>query len=77
MNIIKQINLPELLVQTGEEDEDILFKSKAKIYRWKEEEWKERGSGKLKILRSRITKKIRVLMRQDRTLRIIANFLSK
>ena len=45
MNIIKQINLPELLVQTGEEDEDILFKSKAKIYRWKEEEWKDERRG--------------------------------
>jgi len=72
---IPKINLPEVLLQTGEEDEDILFKSKARIYRWKEGEWKERGTGITKILRHKSTMKIRMLMRQDKTFKIIANFL--
>jgi len=52
---------------TGEENEDILFKSRSKLYRWRESEWKERGTGILKLLRDKTTKKIRILMRQDKT----------
>jgi len=59
---------------TGEEDEDILFEAKVKSYRFTEGEWKERGLGPLKILEHRASKKIRVLMRRDKTLKICANF---
>jgi len=69
------VNLPEVENKSGEENDDILFKTKAKIYRFRENEWKERGQGDLKLLRNRLTKKIRLVMRQERTLKVVANFL--
>ena len=38
-----------------------------------EKEWKERGTGELKILKHKQTKAYRVLMRRDKTLKICAN----
>lgn len=48
---------------------------RAKLFRFDKgaEEWKERGTGDLKLLRSQETGKIRVLMRRDKTLKICAN----
>lgn len=59
---------------TGEEDEDILFEAKVKSYRFTDGEWKERGLGPIKLLEHKTSKKIRVLMRRDKTLKICANF---
>lgn len=39
-------------------------------------EWKERGIGQAKFLRSKETKKIRFVMRQDKTLKIRSNHIS-
>ena len=51
---------------------------KVKLFRIKDGQWKERGNGDLKLLRDRKTKQIRLLMRQDKTLKIVANhFLSQ
>jgi Ran-binding protein 1 len=36
-------------------------------------EWKERGTGDVKLLQHKETKKIRVLMRRDKTHKICAN----
>jgi Ran-binding protein 1 len=47
---------------------------RAKIYRWRDAEWKERGTGQLKILRHRENNKIRFIMRQEKTLKVVANF---
>eukprot|EP00826_Nyctotherus_ovalis_P002224 TRINITY_DN10426_c0_g3_i1.p2 TRINITY_DN10426_c0_g3~~TRINITY_DN10426_c0_g3_i1.p2 ORF type:complete len:178 (-),score=89.03 TRINITY_DN10426_c0_g3_i1:107-640(-) len=48
------------------------------MYRFRDGQWKERGSGGLKLLRDRKTRQIRLLMRQDKTLKVIANhFLSE
>jgi len=59
---------------TGEENENILFEAKTKAYRFLEGEWKERGLGPMKILEHKVTKKCRLLMRRDKTLKICANF---
>ena len=59
---------------TGEENENILFEAKTKAYRFLEGEWKERGLGPMKILEHKATKKCRLLMRRDKTLKICANF---
>ena len=37
-------------------------------------EWKERGIGDMKLLRHKTDKKIRYILRQDKTLKIVANF---
>jgi len=62
-------------VKTHEEDEEILFKMRAKLFRFdsKENQWKERGTGDVKFLRHNETKKIRLLMRRERTLKVCAN----
>ncbi|KAI6187185.1 RanBD1 domain-containing protein [Aphelenchoides besseyi] len=71
------VELPSLVEQrTGEENEDILFQSRARVYRYVPEsrEVKERGTGELKILKHKETKKVRVLMRRDQTYKLCANF---
>ena len=65
--------MPEVPVSTGEEGEDIIFKTRTKLYRVKDAQWKERGSGELKLLRDKKSRQIRLLMRQEKTLKIVAN----
>ena len=65
--------MPEVPVVTGEEDEEMIFKIKARLFRFRDSQWKERGSGDLKLLRDKKTRQIRLLMRQDKTLKIVAN----
>lgn len=49
--------------------------SKSKLYRFDNDsgEWKERGIGQVRLLESSDTGKIRLLMRQEKTLKIRAN----
>ena len=72
------VSLPETYeVKRGEEEEDVVFKSRAKLYRHDGQEWKERGVGELKMLRSRRSGKVRLVMRRDQVLKICCNhFLS-
>ena len=53
--------------------------SKTKLYRFDADsgEWKERGIGQAKLLQHKENKKIRMLMRQEKTLKIMANHLGK
>lgn len=67
--------LPAVEIKTGEEDEDLIFKMRARLYRWRNSEWKERGTGELKLLRHKENKKIRCVLRQDKTLKAVSNFL--
>lgn len=62
-------------VKSGEEDEEILFKERAKLYRWDRDatQWKERGVGEIKILFHTQKKYYRVLMRRDQVLKVCAN----
>lgn len=55
------------------------FCSKAKLYRFDKDgnQWKERGAGTVKFLKHRETGKVRLLMRQSKTLKICANHLSE
>ncbi|XP_068166277.1 ran-specific GTPase-activating protein [Antennarius striatus] len=71
------VSLPEQDVKTLEEDEEELFKIRAKLYRFASEndpsEWKERGTGDVKLLKHKEKGTIRLLMRRDKTLKICAN----
>lgn len=70
-----QVDLHEVEVKSGEEDEDTFWQHRAKLYRWAKEttEWKERGLGEAKLLKHKQTGKIRFLLRQEKTLKIVAN----
>ena len=70
----KIVDLPEVGAKTGEEDEDEVFKARAKLYRWREQQWKERGIGDLRILRGKDTGKLRCVMRQEQTMKVRCNF---
>ena len=65
----------EVEIKTGEEDEDVLFGRRAKMFRFDAEkrEWKERGVGDVKLLIHRDSHQIRVLMRRDHTFKVCAN----
>jgi Ran-binding protein 1 len=71
------VKLEEVAISTGEENEDVLLDMKAKLYRFDKDgtQWKERGVGQVKILEHKSTKKVRLLMRQNRTLKICANHM--
>lgn len=54
------IPLPEKIeVKTGEEDEDILYSHRAKLYRFRSSEWRERGLGDVKILQHKTSGRLR------------------
>ncbi|CAH2295619.1 ran-specific GTPase-activating [Pelobates cultripes] len=71
------VSLPEQEIRTLEEDEEEMFKMRAKLFRFASEndppEWKERGTGDVKLLKHREKGTIRLLMRRDKTLKICAN----
>lgn len=62
-------------VKTHEEDESVTFKMRAKLFRFDKEakEWKERGTGDVRLLEHKQTHKVRLVMRRDKTLKVCAN----
>ncbi|KAG2432580.1 hypothetical protein HXX76_008924 [Chlamydomonas incerta] len=71
------VQLDEVETKSGEEDEDALVELKCKLYRFDGDnnEWKERGLGLMKLLQHKENKKVRLLMRQEKTLKIRANHI--
>ncbi|TPP59891.1 RAN binding protein 1 [Fasciola gigantica] len=71
------VSLPITTVSNSEENETCLLKERAKLYRFDRAEdppeWKERGTGTVKILKHNETGQYRILMRRDRTLKVCAN----
>ncbi|XP_049887587.1 E3 SUMO-protein ligase RanBP2-like [Pectinophora gossypiella] len=68
------IPLPaEVKVTTGEEDETAIFCARAKLFRFVDKQWKERGIGEMKLLKHKVTGKVRVLMRREQIHKICAN----
>ena len=75
------VKLEEVSVKTMEEDEEVTFKMRAKLFRWESDSWekevkmwKERGTGDVKFLKHKETGKVRMLMRREKTMKICANF---
>ena len=50
------------------------MKMRVKLYRFRNE-WKERGAGWCRLVRDNDKKSISLLMRQDQTKKIVANFI--
>jgi hypothetical protein len=52
---------------------------RAKLFRFDSTaaEWKERGTGDVRLLSHKETKKVRLVMRRDKTLKVCANHVSK
>ena len=75
--ILPKVNLPENYEHiTGEEDElEIYCMKRAKLYVFAAPEYKERGTGELKILKHKITKKLRMVMRRDQVHTVCLNTL--
>ena len=70
------IPLPEQIeIHTGEEEEEVLFSSRAKLYRYDKDvsAWKDRGIGTMKILHNSVKGRSRVLMRREVVHKICAN----
>merc|ERR1719443_1385560 len=75
------VKLEEVKTNTMEEDEEVTFKMRAKLFRWESDSWekevkmwKERGTGDVKFLKHKESGKVRMLMRREKTMKICANF---
>ena len=64
---------PKIEVKTGEEEENVLHTFRARLFRFCDNEWKERGVGEIKILESRDSNRIRLLMRRDTIFKVCLN----
>jgi Ran-binding protein 1 len=64
--------------KTNEEAEEQTFKMRAKLFKFDREsrEWKERGTGDVRLLKHRENGKTRLVMRRDKTLKVCANHYS-
>ncbi|XP_015598012.1 E3 SUMO-protein ligase RanBP2 isoform X2 [Cephus cinctus] len=70
------IPLPDKVdVKTGEENEEVLYSHRAKLFRFDDsaKEWKERGLGDIKLLKHKETEKLRLVMRRDQVLKLCLN----
>jgi len=61
--------------KTFEEDEEPIFKMRAKLFRFDNQatEWKERGTGEVRLLKHKETNRVRLVMRRDKILKLCAN----
>ncbi|KAK9365913.1 hypothetical protein V1509DRAFT_631436 [Lipomyces kononenkoae] len=71
------VKLEKVDVKSNEEDEEVTFKIRAKLFRFDKTnepgEWKERGTGDVRFLKHKESGKVRLVMRRDKTLKTCAN----
>jgi Ran-binding protein 1 len=76
------VSLKEVETETGEDEEDAIYTQRSKLFVYTEamldkgtgnKSWCERGVGDAKILKHRESNRIRILMRQEKTLKILVN----
>ncbi|EDN06009.1 hypothetical protein HCAG_02612 [Histoplasma mississippiense (nom. inval.)] len=62
-------------IKTNEELEEQTFKMRAKLFKFdrSSREWKERGTGDVRLLKHKENQKTRLVMRRDKTLKVCAN----
>ena len=65
--------------KTHEEAEEQTFKMRAKLFKFDRDsrEWKERGTGDVRLLKHKENGKTRLVMRRDKTLKVCANHYGK
>ena len=69
------VELEAVAVVTGEETMDLKFKKRARLYRWHDEQWKERGTGECKLLHEKTSDRVIFILRQDSTKKVVCNFV--
>jgi len=76
------VELKEVEVKSGEEEEEALFSVRAKLFIFGEtlldvgtgnKSWRERGTGEVRLLQHREHQRIRLIMRQEKIMKVIAN----
>lgn len=76
------VQLTAVETKSHEEDEECVFKQRSKLFIFGEtmldkgtgnKTWRERGVGEMKFLKHKENGRIRVLMRQEKTMKVIAN----
>jgi len=76
------VKLEEVETKNGEEEEEIVYGSRSKLFIFGEtlldkgsgkKTWRERGIGEARILRHTEHQRLRFLMRQEKTMKVIAN----
>jgi len=76
------VKLEEVETSNGEEEEEVVYSSRSKLFIFGEtlldigtgkKSWRERGIGEARILRHKEHQKLRFLMRQEKTMKLIAN----
>jgi len=69
------VHLETIKTSNGEEDESAIFTMRSKLFRFdrKEKEWKERGIGDVRLMEHKESHKIRILLRQEKTLVVRCN----
>ena len=65
----------KVATKTNEEAEEQTFKMRAKLFKFDRDsrEWKERGTGDVRLLKHKENGKTRLVMRRDKTLKVCAN----
>ena len=65
----------KVVTKTNEELEEQAFKMRAKLFKFDRDgrEWKERGTGDVRLLKHKDNGKTRLVMRRDKTLKVCAN----
>lgn len=76
------VSLKEVETETGEDEEETVYMQRSKLFVYTEamldkgtgnKSWCERGVGDAKILKHKENNRIRILMRQEKTLKILVN----
>lgn len=76
------VKLEEVETKNGEEEEEVVYSSRSKLFIFGEtlldkgtgqKSWRERGIGEARILRHKEHQRLRFLMRQEKTMKVIAN----
>lgn len=76
------VELEEVEVVSGEEEEEVIYSQRGKLFVYGEtlldvgsgnKTWKERGIGDIRILKHKEHQRMRVLMRQEKTMKVIVN----